>query len=182
MIYLVFEIEAKKGTLYICGLNGAALSSQTQKLCLMRTINHIQPKRSCWASEQRIPTKCATKWPCREHLGLLHNFNYLSFVCIRLRSLSTSLISLILDPPLPISEPHWLAGNTRRSVTGGLLDTVLFTMQASMSCKRNPIKSHTSLKVISSTLQNLMASVLHRRQLIKAVEFYNVWGVTWSKR
>lgn len=32
----------------------------------------------------------------------------------------TSRISLILVPALPMSEPHWLAGMTRRSVTGVL--------------------------------------------------------------
>lgn len=32
----------------------------------------------------------------------------------------TSRISLILVPAFPISEPHWLAGMTRRRVTGGL--------------------------------------------------------------
>ncbi len=31
-----------------------------------------------------------------------------------------SLISLILEPALPISEPHWLAGTISRNVTGGL--------------------------------------------------------------
>lgn len=32
----------------------------------------------------------------------------------------TSRISLILVPAFPISDPHWLAGMTRRKVTGGL--------------------------------------------------------------
>ena len=32
----------------------------------------------------------------------------------------TSRISLILLPPLPINEPHWLAGTMRRRVMGGL--------------------------------------------------------------
>ena len=31
----------------------------------------------------------------------------------------TSLISLILEPPLPIREPHWEAGTMRRKVIGG---------------------------------------------------------------
>jgi len=31
----------------------------------------------------------------------------------------TSLISLILEPPLPMREPHWDAGTTRRKVIGG---------------------------------------------------------------
>lgn len=46
----------------------------------------------------------------------------------------TSRISLIFEPPLPIREPHWLPGNTSRSVTGGLLVTLLFVMAAVMSC------------------------------------------------
>jgi hypothetical protein len=29
----------------------------------------------------------------------------------------TSRISLILDPPFPISDPHWEAGTIRRRVT-----------------------------------------------------------------
>ena len=32
----------------------------------------------------------------------------------------TSRISLIFDPPLPMRDPHWLAGTTNRRVTGGL--------------------------------------------------------------
>ena len=32
----------------------------------------------------------------------------------------TSLISFILDPPLPIKEPHWDAGTIKRKVIGGL--------------------------------------------------------------
>lgn len=32
----------------------------------------------------------------------------------------TSRICFILDPPLPIRDPHWLAGTIRRRVIGGL--------------------------------------------------------------
>lgn len=45
----------------------------------------------------------------------------------------TSLISLILDPPLPIRDPHWLAGTTSLSVTGGLLVAGLLLMELMMS-------------------------------------------------
>ena len=31
----------------------------------------------------------------------------------------TSRISLILEPPLPMSDPHWEAGTMRRKVMGG---------------------------------------------------------------
>lgn len=48
----------------------------------------------------------------------------------------TSLISLILQPPLPIREPHWLAGTTMRRVTGGLLVAVLFVIELLMSWTR----------------------------------------------
>lgn len=48
--------------------------------------------------------------------------------------LLTSLISLILQPPLPMSEPHWLAGTTIRSVTGGFEVAVLLDMELLMSC------------------------------------------------
>lgn len=48
----------------------------------------------------------------------------------------TSLISLIFEPPLPIREPHWLPGKTRRRVTGGLLVTLLFVMAALISWGR----------------------------------------------
>lgn len=34
-------------------------------------------------------------------------------------------------------DPHWLAGTTSRSVTGGLLVTVLLVIEAVMSCKDN---------------------------------------------
>lgn len=49
----------------------------------------------------------------------------------------TSLISLILQPPLPMSEPHWLAGTTRRMVTGGLLVAVLLVIEVLMSWTEN---------------------------------------------
>ena len=47
----------------------------------------------------------------------------------------TSLISLILQPPFPMSDPHWLAGTTRRSVTGGLGTVGVFCR----SCKYKTI-------------------------------------------
>ena len=37
---------------------------------------------------------------------------------------NTSLISLILAPPLPIRDPHWLAGTISRRVTWGLFPIV----------------------------------------------------------
>lgn len=45
----------------------------------------------------------------------------------------TSLISLILEPPLPIRDPHWLAGTTSLSVTGGLLVAGLLLIELMMS-------------------------------------------------
>lgn len=48
----------------------------------------------------------------------------------------TSLISLILEPPLPIRDPHWLAGTTSLSVTGGLLVAGLLLMELMMSWGR----------------------------------------------
>lgn len=45
----------------------------------------------------------------------------------------TSRMSLILQPPLPMREPHWLAGTTIRRVTGGLLVAVLFVIELLMS-------------------------------------------------
>lgn len=45
----------------------------------------------------------------------------------------TSLISLILEPPFPIRDPHWLAGTTSLSVTGGLLVAGLLLMELIMS-------------------------------------------------
>lgn len=48
----------------------------------------------------------------------------------------TSRISLILQPPFPIREPHWLAGTTMRRVTGGLLVAVLFVIELLMSWTR----------------------------------------------
>lgn len=46
---------------------------------------------------------------------------------------STSRISLILEPPFPIRDPHWLAGTTNRNVTGGLLVAGLLLMELMMS-------------------------------------------------
>lgn len=46
---------------------------------------------------------------------------------------STSLISLILEPPLPMSEPHWLAGTTSLRVTGGLLVAGLLLIELIIS-------------------------------------------------
>lgn len=45
----------------------------------------------------------------------------------------TSLISLILEPPFPIREPHWLAGTTKRKVTGGLLVAWLLLIELMIS-------------------------------------------------
>lgn len=45
----------------------------------------------------------------------------------------TSLISLILEPPLPIRDPHWLAGTTSLSVTGGLLVAGLLLIELMIS-------------------------------------------------
>ena len=45
----------------------------------------------------------------------------------------TSLISLILEPPFPMREPHWLAGTTSLKVTGGLLVAGLLLMELIMS-------------------------------------------------
>lgn len=56
----------------------------------------------------------------------------------RKKTTHTSRISLIFEPPLPISEPHWLPGKTRRSVTGGLLVTLLFVIAAVISWGRFP--------------------------------------------
>ena len=44
----------------------------------------------------------------------------------------TSRISLIFDPPLPMRDPHWLAGTTSRRVTGGLGTVGVFCK----SCKK----------------------------------------------
>lgn len=52
---------------------------------------------------------------------------------VRLDISHTSLISFILEPPFPMSEPHWLAGTTSRKVTGGLLVAGLLLMELIMS-------------------------------------------------
>lgn len=57
-----------------------------------------------------------------------------------------SLISLILEPPLPMSEPHWLAGMTNRKVTGGLLVIVPLATRA--------VRSSSSLNVIIVKARN----------------------------
>lgn len=51
----------------------------------------------------------------------------------------TSLISLILQPPFPMREPHWLAGTTSRRVTGGRLAAVLLVMELLMSCEEDEL-------------------------------------------
>ena len=50
----------------------------------------------------------------------IHYWSNLKYKTVALVRFLTSLISLILEPPLPISDPHWLAGTTNRNVTGGL--------------------------------------------------------------
>lgn len=135
------ELKPKRALCISVALMEQPLTHKHKSSVLMRTINHIESKCSCWACKQRLPSiqqndHAMNIWYSFITLILFH------LLGIRLKIVSTSLISLILEPPLPISEPHWLAGNTRRSVTGGLLDTVLFTMQASISCNRDPIMSH----------------------------------------
>lgn len=61
-----------------------------------------------------------------ENVPAMPDFTTETSSCQRL----TSLISLILDPPLPMREPHWLAGMTNRKVTGGLLVTVPLATKA----------------------------------------------------
>lgn len=51
----------------------------------------------------------------------------------------TSRISLILQPPLPMRDPHWLAGTTSRRVTGGRLAAVLLVMELLMSCEEEEV-------------------------------------------
>lgn len=65
-------------------------------------------------------------WPrgAEEETDVSVFMNYKSWLIYWSLSSLTSLISLILEPPFPIREPHWLAGMTSRSVTGGLLLTV----------------------------------------------------------
>lgn len=58
------------------------------------------------------------------------------FLSPSLRTL-TSRISLILEPPLPMREPHWLAGMTNLKVTGGLLVTVPLATNAARSWERD---------------------------------------------
>lgn len=69
------------------------------------------------------------RWPLPIHM---QTNNFQRENCRNTRP-PTSRISLILDPPFPISEPHWLPGKTKRSVTGGLLVTVLFVIAAVIS-------------------------------------------------
>lgn len=71
----------------------------------------------------------------------------------------TSLISLILEPPLPISEPHWLPGKTRRSVTGGLLVTLLFDIAALISYK--------NFRIMFSTQTLMKSTVTHASFSVK---------------
>lgn len=54
-------------------------------------------------------------------------------------SLLTSRISLILVPAFPISDPHWLAGMTRRKVTGGLETLPPFAGAAQRSWGRETV-------------------------------------------
>lgn len=54
-------------------------------------------------------------------------------------SLLTSRISLILVPAFPISDPHWLAGMTRRKVTGGLETLPPFAGAAQRSWDRGTV-------------------------------------------
>ena len=49
------------------------------------------------------------------------------------KEIDHSLISLILDPPLPMREPHWLAGTTSLRVTGGLLVAGLLLIELIIS-------------------------------------------------
>lgn len=57
----------------------------------------------------------------------------------------TSRISLILQPPFPMREPHWLAGTTSRRVTGGRLAAVLLVMELLMSCEEEELLRGVSL-------------------------------------
>uniref|UniRef100_A0A8C2XNT4 Uncharacterized protein n=1 Tax=Cyclopterus lumpus TaxID=8103 RepID=A0A8C2XNT4_CYCLU len=63
----------------------------------------------------------------------------------------------LAPPPLPMSEPHWLAGTTRRMVTGGLLVAVLLVIEVLMSCREGGMtkrvkggKKKTKLESVNS--------------------------------
>lgn len=50
---------------------------------------------------------------------------------------------MILQPPFPMREPHWLAGTTIRRVTGGLLVAVLFVIELLMSWRKKKTQKKT---------------------------------------
>lgn len=60
----------------------------------------------------------------------------------------TSRISRILAPALPMSEPHWLAGMTRRSVTGAL-PTAAPSLPAPRSCEAGGTHGWTPMSPLS---------------------------------
>lgn len=72
--------------------------------------------------------------------------------------LELSRISLILQPPFPMREPHWLAGTTSLRVTGGLLAAVLLVIELLMSYKKKKLGYQRDIQAKADP-QEPMASI-----------------------
>lgn len=132
-------------------LNNVCTSSMTMQICLTHSImdcgvpatvmarsvelGNMSPATCTWApADYKVTARITT--PIRGKQQQQTKPTTGSEIHTRLKySRQTSLISLILQPPLPMSEPHWLAGTTRRMVTGGLLVAVLLVIEVLMSCR-----------------------------------------------
>lgn len=96
---------------------------------------------------KRVPQLCCMLFPCHSTSTLKDHYEQVVHNAFPSGCTHTSLISLILEPPFPMREPHWLAGTTRRSVTGGLLVAGLLLIELMMSWKRqfNPNKCRNKI-------------------------------------
>ena len=93
----------------------------------------------------------------------------------------TSRISLILQPPFPIREPHWLAGTTSRRVTGGRLAAVLLVMELLMSCEEEELLRGTRLMQDPHTRGSGFVCLFQADTRTSQIPFFRALLTCWNQ-
>ena len=87
-----------------------------------------------------------------------------------MRNICTSRISLILAPPLPIIDPHWLAGTTKRRVIGGIVVHVCFrSLKKLRKTMRKSLKSNKFCHITSSNFWQIISKALDNVSIVPTI-------------
>lgn len=78
----------------------------------------------------------------------------------------TSRISLILAPPLPIIDPHWLAGTTNRKVIGGIVVQVCFKSYVKINVMKGV---HWITRITSSNFWQIIPNALAKVSIVPTI-------------